>query len=134
MIAFDADVLIYAVSYSHPLGAKIRQFLADSSLDKNRTGSLILYPELLKKPICERDQTQLNTLIAYLNKLTLYPMDKTIASLAAQLAASYRLKAADAIHLATAVHIGADRFITNNRRDFDKQQIMEIAVQYPDNL
>ena len=134
MIAFDTDVLIYAVSHNHPLGIKIRQLLADPSLDQNRTGSLILYPELLSKPIREGNQTQLNILAAYLNKLTLYPMDKPIASLAAQLAASYRLKAADAIHLATAVHIGADRFITNNRRDFDEQRIVEITVQYPDSL
>lgn len=134
MIAFDTDVLIYAVSHSHPLGTKIRQLLADPSLDQNRTGSLILYPELLSKPIREGNQPQLNILTSYLSKLTLYPMDKPTAALSTQLAASYRLKAADAIHLATAVHIGADKFITNNRRDFDKQQIMEITVQYPDSL
>ena len=134
MIAFDTDVLIYAVSQNHPLGEKVRQLLIDPSLDQKRTGSLILYPELLSKPIREGDQVQLDILTAYLGKLTLYSMDKPIASLAAQLAANYKLKAADSVHLATAVHVGADRFITNNRRDFDNQRIIEVTVQYPEDL
>ncbi len=61
-------------------------------------------------------------------------MDKPIASLAAQLAASYKLKAANSVHLVTAVHVDTDRFITNNRRDFDNQHIIEITVQYPEGL
>jgi predicted nucleic acid-binding protein len=45
----------------------------------------------------------------------------------------YRLRAADAIHLATAVGLGADRFITSNRRDFPAA-ITEISVTYPADL
>ena len=45
----------------------------------------------------------------------------------------YQLKAADATHLATAVGMGADRFITNNKRDFGRD-IKEIDVTYPDTL
>jgi len=37
------------------------------------------------------------------------------------------------VHLATAVNVGADRFITNNRRDFPKS-IAEIDVTYPADL
>ena len=53
--------------------------------------------------------------------------------LAAVLAAKHRLRAADAVHLATAVQAGADRFITNNRKDFVKG-IDEVEVVYPDDL
>lgn len=45
----------------------------------------------------------------------------------------YRLRAADAAHLATAVLLGADRFITNNRRDVD-ERITEVDVTYPSAL
>jgi hypothetical protein len=45
----------------------------------------------------------------------------------------YRLEAADATHLATAVSLGADRFITNNQRDFPPA-ITEIHVTYPADL
>ncbi len=43
------------------------------------------------------------------------------------------IRAADAVHLATAVVAGADRFITNNRRDFPKS-ISEIDITYPEAL
>lgn len=36
-------------------------------------------------------------------------------------------------HLATAVAAGAERFPTNNRRDFP-QTITELAITYPDGL
>ena len=49
------------------------------------------------------------------------------------MAATHRLRAADAFHLATAVVAGADRFITNNRRDFGPS-ITEIEIVYPDAL
>lgn len=46
---------------------------------------------------------------------------------------SYGLRAADSVHLATAIAAGADRFLTNNRTDFPKS-IREIDVIYPDDL
>jgi predicted nucleic acid-binding protein len=41
--------------------------------------------------------------------------------------------AADATHLATAISMGAPRFITNNRRDFDPS-IKEIDITFPAGL
>ncbi len=60
-------------------------------------------------------------------------MDRATAELATALSSRYRLKAADATHLATAVGVGADRFITNNKRDFPPA-ITEIRVTYPADL
>ncbi len=51
----------------------------------------------------------------------------------AALASRYWLKAADATHLATAVSMGADRFVTNNQRDFPAT-ITEVNVTYPADL
>lgn len=53
--------------------------------------------------------------------------------MALTLGVAYRLRAADAAHLATAVVAGADRFVTNNRRDFPKT-ISEVAIGYPDEI
>lgn len=58
---------------------------------------------------------------------------RLIAQRAASLGARYNLRAADAVHLATAVSGGADRFLTNNRSDFP-QSITEVDVVYPDQL
>ena len=58
-------------------------------------------------------------------------MYSVTAERATALASRYRLKTADATHLATAVGMGADRFITNNKRDLGAM-IKEIDVTYPD--
>ena len=72
-------------------------------------------------------------LAALLARLDLRPVDEQIATLATALGAEYGLRAADAIHLTTAVASGADRFITNNADDFPTT-ISEIDVTYPDQL
>ena len=66
-------------------------------------------------------------------RLDLRGVDPATAGVAITLASSYRLRAADAVHLATAIVFGADRFITDNRRDFPVS-ISEIDVTYPDAL
>jgi len=43
------------------------------------------------------------------------------------------MRAADATHLATAVGLGAGRFITNNKRGFPRG-IDEVQVTYPEDL
>ena len=72
-------------------------------------------------------------LAALLGRLDLRPVDAATARLAVVLGAAYGLRAADAVHLATAVAVGADRFVTNNRRDFTSD-IVEIDVVHPDAL
>jgi predicted nucleic acid-binding protein len=133
MDAFDADCLIYAAASGHPLGFRVAG-LFGRTLDGQRIGSTVLIPELLTKPIREQRTEELRRLGFFLARLDLRPVDRAVASLAAALGARYRLRAADAIHLATAVHHGADRFITNNRRDFDSANVAETAVTYPGEL
>lgn len=75
----------------------------------------------------------MRALAGLLARLDLRPLDRATAELATALASRYRLRAADAAHLATAVAVGADRFITNNRRDFPPA-ITEVRVTYPADL
>ncbi len=89
---------------------------------------------MLTRPIRERQTAEIRRLAFYLSRLDLRPVDRTVATLAATLGARHRLRAADAIHLATAVGSGADRFITNNRRDYDRELIVDIDITYPDQL
>jgi predicted nucleic acid-binding protein len=78
-------------------------------------------------------ETEIEALAALLGRLDLRPVDEAAAELAASLGAALGLRAADAVHLATAVAAGADRFITNNASDFSKD-ITEVEVTYPDEL
>ena len=140
MDAFDADVLIYAAVPGHELGAPVRALLAGPGLaDRSDpaapagVGSTLLLPELLTKPTRTGDDRALDQLIDILARIDLRPCDAATARLAVALGARYALRAADAVHLATAVHAGATRFVTNNRKDFP-ESISEIAVTYPERL
>ncbi len=135
MDAFDADALIYAAVPGHMLGARVLALFADEAPEDGASlagiGSVLLLPEILAKHLKRGDEVEL--LGAILGRVDLRPVDGAIARLAVALAARYGLRAADAVHLATAVGAGADRFITNNRRDF-LPTIAEVDVTYPDEL
>ena len=137
MDAFDADVLIYAAVPGHPLGGPVLALFPDDPPDDADSfagvGSTLLLPEVLAKPTRDGRREELATLAALLGRLELRPLDRATATLAVSLGASYRLRSADAVHLATAVVAGADRFVTNNHRDF-APSIKEIAVTYPTGL
>jgi predicted nucleic acid-binding protein len=135
--AFDADVLIYAAVPGHNLGRRVAALFTSRPLGNadrpDGIGSLLLLPEVLGKPLREGRTDEVTALAALLARLDLRPVDRATAELATALCRSYRLRAADAIHLSTAILVGADRFITNNRRHFPSS-ITEIRVTYPDEL
>lgn len=137
MDAFDADVLIYAAVPSHPLGQRVRAlFPPEPTVETGAVagiGSVLLIPELLTRPMRDHAESELAALVALLARLDLRPTDEAIAELAAALGADHGLRSADAVHLATAVAVGADRFITNNSGDFSTS-ITEIEVIYPSKL
>jgi predicted nucleic acid-binding protein len=134
MDAFDADVLIYAAAPMHPVGSAVRALLDQARPGASAgVGSVMLLPEMLSKPVRDGDGPTIAALAAVLGRLDLVPVDAAVARLAVVLAAQYRLRVADSVHLATAVVAGAGRFITNNRKDF-AASITEIDVVYPDSL
>lgn len=134
MDAFDADALIYAAVPGHPLGRRVAAlFEAVASGGLAGAGSALLMPEVLGKPLRDGAAGEVSVLAGLLGRLDLRPVDRATAELATALAARYRLRAADAVHLATAVSLGAERFITNNQRDFPPG-ITEVRITYPADL
>lgn len=134
MDAFDADVLIYAATPGHPLGQPVAElFPARGDAEPAGIGSVLLLPELLTRPTRDGAADELDALYGLLGRLQLLPVDPIVAELSVVLGAAYRLRAADAVHLATAVNAGADRFVTNNVKDFGRD-IDEIEVTYPEDL
>jgi predicted nucleic acid-binding protein len=134
MDCFDADVLIYAAVPGHPLGTKVATLLKSAGPgERAGAGSVLLLPEVLGKPLRDGTPEEIRALTALLSRLDLRPVDRATAELATALSTRYRLRAAGATHLATAVGIGADRFITNNHRDFPTT-ITEIDITYPTDL
>ena len=134
MDAFDADALIYAAVPGHPLGQRVAAlFRPARPATVAGTGSVLLLPEVLSKPLRDGSADEIRILAGLLARLDLRPVDRATAELATALASKYRLRAADATHLATAVGMGAGRFITNNHRDFPAT-ITEVTVTYPTDL
>jgi predicted nucleic acid-binding protein len=134
MDAFDSDALIFAAVPDHPLGRRVRALFRDDAPGDTAPaagiGSVLLLPELLTRPLRTGADSELAALQRLLARLELRPVDAVTAELAAVLGAQYRLRAADAVHLATAVNAGASRFITNNSKDFPTS-IGEIDITYP---
>jgi predicted nucleic acid-binding protein len=137
MDAFDADVLIYASIPDHPLGRRVAALFpavpVGSAARRAGVGSVLLVPELLSKPLRDEDTAAVTTLSGFLARLDLRPADMAVTTRAAVLGAQYKLRAPDATHLATAISMGARRFITNNRKDFGKS-IREIEITFPADL
>lgn len=130
-LAFDSDAIIYAATPGHRFGEAVWALLdAEGTV---RLGSLLLVSELLIKPTRNGRESEVRALVACLGRLELRTVDTQIAALSVTLGAAYGLRAPDAIHLASAVDAGAERFVTNNRKDFDKP-IAEIEVAFVDEL
>jgi predicted nucleic acid-binding protein len=113
----------------HPLGQRVAA-LFESAVPAAMAGigSILLLPEVLGKPLRDGATDEIRILAALLARLDLRPVDRATAELATALSSRYRLRATDATHLATAVGMGADRFITN-QRDFPAT-ITEVQVTY----
>ena len=134
MDAFDSDALIYAADLGNDLGRRVvRLFRSDA--EPVGVGSMLLIPEVLVvRPEGRPDEIdEIDEIGFLLDRLDLRVVDRQIADAAAVLRGKYRLKTVDSVHLATALDAGADRFITNNSRDFPKS-ITEIDITYPTDL
>jgi predicted nucleic acid-binding protein len=131
--AFDADVLIYSAAPGHPLGGHVAELFRQVQGRFAGVGSVLLIPEMLGKPLRDGAVSEVRVLAGLLARLDLRPVDRATAELATALAVKYGLRAADATHLATAIAVGADRFLTNNQRDFPRA-ISEVRVTYPPDL
>jgi predicted nucleic acid-binding protein len=130
MDCFDADAIIYAAIPGHPLGQRVAALFKVAGGDALAgAGSVLLLPEVLSKPLRDGTPDEVRILAGLLARLDLRPVDRATAELATALSSRYRLRAADATHLATAVGLGGNRFITNNQRDFPAT-ITEIRVTY----
>ena len=135
MDAFDADVLIYAARDGHELGRRVRALFQPAS-DESTTagiGSVLLIPEVLRRPMGLGQLSERRRLGWLLARLDLLPVEHHTAEVATTLAAKHGLRTVDATHLATAVLAGADRFITNNTKDF-RPSITEIEIVHPTDL
>ena len=131
IVAFDADVLIYAAAPGHSIGGQVAELFDQPASGRTLLGSVLLMNEVLVKPMRQDPESpEVTRLLGFLARIDLLPFDRPTAVMAVTLAVKYGLKPMGAAHLATAIVAGADCFLTNNRNDFGTT-ITEIDVAYP---
>ncbi len=90
--------------------------------------STLTLPEALMHPLRNNDAVlalAFRRLLLNTRTITSVPSVVSIAEEAARLCASYNLRTADAIQIATAIHAGCDAFLTN---DIKLKRITELRI------
>ena len=96
--------------------------------------SVITLTEVLVMPIekdQERYQREYRAMLLRTKAITIVPVSVAIAEQAAHLRAKYRLRTPDAIHLATALALNRDAFLTN---DLALKRVTELKILVLDEL
>lgn len=112
----DANLYIYAFEGFVDVRATLLPLLDYlGRADVEVTGSELLIPELLTKPMALDDQELIDRYMDFFDapgSVTLIPVSRPVLTLAAELRADEGLALADAIHIATAIDQGCSSFVT----------------------
>lgn len=127
-VVVDTAPFIYLLE-SHPQFADqfVGLFEATAAGDLNIALSTITLAEVLTGPFKAGQTALAKRYEKALSQYNVIPVSPSIAALAAQLRAQYRLKLPDAIQLATALDVGAAAFVTHDR-DFSRVTGVEILT------
>lgn len=109
MIAFDSNVLIYALRKDPYKQREAVELFREVEVEGGVCSALIITESLYG---ALREFDQLTPLLS--PAVSIAPVSKAVAEYAGNLKIEYGLKAPDAIHLATAILAGADEFVTND--------------------
>lgn len=132
VFALDTNIFIYHfeenpayVGFTEALFEKI-----ESGRVKAVTSALTLHEVLTgtRKAGDDRLFALYRDLVGSFPNLHLIPFDARIAEISSDLRARYDLPTPDAIQVATAIHAGAESFITNDAR---LKRVREIKVAFP---
>lgn len=116
----DTAPLIYVIE-DHPTFAPLVAPLLDAidRGEKRGISSFLTLAEILVQPYRRRRAdlaARYRELLVGSPNMRLLPLDEAVAVETARIRASYGIRLADAVHLATAVSAGADAFVTNDAR------------------
>lgn len=118
-VGIDTSVFIYQIEGESPLAEPAAAVLAALAAGGFQgVTSVLTLMELAVKPLQagRRDAAdEYEVLVGTFPNLVVVDIDRRIARRAAALRAAYRLRPADALHVATAIEHGAGAFVTNDR-------------------
>jgi predicted nucleic acid-binding protein len=117
-VYIDTPVLIYTLENHQDYYPLLKQLWA--KFENNQvsiTSSELIITEALVSPLRSENMVSIANYeqIIFHAGINLIPIDRSILLAATKLRVKYKLKTPDAIHAATALSIGCNRFITNDK-------------------
>ena len=123
----DTMVLIYHFEENEAFGSSATKLL--KAAEEDRCGLVISILGRLEVLVAPRRQGRDDLCQRYREvfeafpNLDVVPVDTAVAELASELRALHNLRTPDALHLASALHRGADAFVTEDRRHFPEEAL-----------
>ncbi|MBI2020680.1 PIN domain-containing protein [Candidatus Daviesbacteria bacterium] len=132
IISLDTNIFIRALDDSTNLGDRARELIAEirETVTKVFISTILLEEFFVRvyKEKLEKEEADILDFLTIGGLGTFVNMDQRIALLAAKIRADYpSVKGPDAIHLASAIEVGAKIFITTDRRL--PQKIGKLTIQ-----
>lgn len=131
-LGLDTDAIIYFVQNDLVHGAVLADvFSRISTSQLDGFTSTIALTETLVRPLRLKDvaqQQRIKNLLLHSQNLYSITADAVIAETAADLRARYNIRTPDALHAATAIHLGCAAFLTNNGSDFRRVSELNVLV------
>jgi len=128
MITLDSNVFIYVLENNQEFGE--RASLVLESAQDNGLASMFVYLELLSHSGLEKAENK-ELVLRFLDeqRLEFVELKRDILLKAAELRAQLtpKLGVGDALHLATAIHAGAEEFVTNDQ-NLVKLKIKDLKI------
>lgn len=129
IVYVDANAVIYSVEKIEPYSSLLMPMWQEARAGTfSIVSSELLLVETLVKPLRMADavlEVSFRALLLASREMRLAPITVPILDAAAHLRATTRLKTPDAIHAATALAVGCDLFVTNDR---DLTRVPGLAV------
>lgn len=120
VVALDSNIFIRALDDPGLLGEKSRRLLEDLRQKSQKIFiSVIVLEEFFVRVYKENREKDFDNILDFLTLgglIQVVDVSRKIALLTAKIRADYRIKAPDALHLASAIESGAKEFITTDRR------------------
>lgn len=120
VVALDSNIFIRALDDPGFLGEQSRDLLEDFRQSLQKTAiSVIVLEEFFVKVYREKREKDLESILEFITLdglVQLVDVTRQIALLAAKIRSQYNIKAPDALHLASAIDVGAKVFITTDKK------------------
>lgn len=126
LILLDSAPIIYFLEGHPEFGARFQRLFEQHAQGAVRFAvSTITVAEVLAGPLSTGDEALVRRYRGILESWQVVPLDAGIAESAARVRASFRLKIADAVQVASALSINAEALVTNDR-DFNNVRSLRV--------